>query len=215
MNPNAIEAIRKLNRAVGLLSRRDPGDEGRAMRLTKEIDALLAAAEKPAEKPPAPPPIATPMTAPKHVAVTLNEGGSGERYGVRINGMFRIDCTTRDEADRIADALNRAEKPAEAAPVAPLPWVVRDAHNGAVVAMFAHHNHAIDLAGDKGLFEVAAAPTVAAVKFEGGRAGGSEWLAATHSEEPFRFVTVRLDLRPGEDAGETVAKMLAPVGRGP
>jgi len=49
MNPNAIEAIRKLNRAVGLLSRRDPGDEGRAMRLTKEIDALLAAALAPKE----------------------------------------------------------------------------------------------------------------------------------------------------------------------
>lgn len=135
-------------------------------------------ASEPAEKPPAPPPIAMPMTAPKHVAVTLNEGGSGERYGVRINGMFRIDCTTRDEADRIADALNRAEKPAEAAPVA-----------------------AVKFDSD-GCARLAKGPRA-------DRRGIEGWEAEEYPE----YLVIRLTLRPGEDAGETLAKMLAPVGR--
>lgn len=131
MNPNAIEAIRKLNRAVGLLSRRDPGDEGRAMRLTKEIDALIAAAEKPAESPNSSVPRCT---------------HCGSRY-----------CADHDPS----------EKPAEAAPVAPLPWVVRQKENGRAVAAFFDVGLANDFMRDmrplSDGWEVAAAPPVAAV----------------------------------------------------
>lgn len=53
-----------------------------------------------------PAPVATPLATPRYVAVTLNAGGSGERYGVRDHGMFRIDCATRELADTVAAALN-------------------------------------------------------------------------------------------------------------
>ena len=64
----------------------------------------------------------------------------------------------------------------------------------------------------------AAAPPVAAVKFDAnGVACGDGWSADVYYERDGRpsSVVVSIDLRPGEDAGETVAKMLAACGRGP
>ena len=115
----------------------------------------------------------------------------------------------------------RAEKPAEAAPVAPLPWVVRRISDGEVIAHCAHGADARYFrdalyTGHVEVSEVAAAPPVAAVKFtDDGDAEGSDWHACRGGDEAHPFVAIEVDLRPGEAAGETLAKMLAPVGRGP
>lgn len=64
----------------------------------------------------------------------------------------------------------------------------------------------------------AAAPPVAAVKFtDDGDACGDGWGADVYYERDGRpsSVVVSIDLRPGEDAGETLAKALAACGRGP
>ena len=227
-DPNVIEAVRKLNRAVGLLSRRDPGDEGRAMRLTKEVDALLAAAEKPAE--------AAPVVTggiqfdPEGHALVAD----GRRAHVDPDGWYGFAGTERagvylearglESSRRAVRAMRDAGIAAvrgEAAPVAPaLPWVVRRRDDKTVVATFLNVVYAGDyhrvILGDSDTFEVAAAPTVAAVRFDAkGDAAGPGWEAESFALESPRRVSVTVDLRPGEDAGETTATILAACGRGP
>jgi len=139
-----------------------------------------------------------------------------------------------DEADALlaAAAAAAAEKPAEAAPVDRC--VARGCMASATHTDVRGHLSAPCCGGEKCCGvpygwtrvplagEVAAAPTVAAVKFDAKgdalRADGQRahpfrdgWEAETHGAA----VCVTLCLRPGEDAGETVAKMLAPVGREP
>ena len=124
----------------------------------------------------------------------------------------------------------RAEKPA---PVAALPWVVRRRDGSRVIAHCAHGADARYFrdalyTGHVEVSEVAAAPTVAAVVpvlFNGtGRAmlasgeratqtGPEGWSAEVSPDR--KWLAIFVGLRPGEDAGETLAKMLAPVGRGP
>lgn len=106
------------------------------------------------------------------------------------------------------------------APVAPLPWVVRWVASKKEIARCDAESDARTL---RDLYvtsavEVAAAPTVAAVKFghadvATGAGWHVKWCRGDNLNPP--CVVVQIDLRPGEDAGETVAKMLAAVGRGP
>ena len=116
----------------------------------------------------------------------------------------------------------RAEKPAEAAPVVPpaLPWVVRQKSDKQVFAAFLWEGGAdlyfsrIVTPDEFEIVEVAAAPTVAPVKFDAdGEAAGTGWQA--YEGGMTTTLTIDIQLRPGEDAGETVAKMLAACGRGP
>lgn len=131
-----------------------------------------------------------------------------------------------DEASELLAAA--AEKHAEAAPVAPaLPWVVRRKSDGQVFAAFLWEGGAdmyfsrIVTPDEFEIVDVAAAPTVAAVarvEFDAnGVACGDGWGADVYYERDGRpsSVVVSIDLRPGEDEGETVAKMLAACGRGP
>ena len=130
-----------------------------------------------------------------------------------------------DEASELLAAAEKpAEKPAEAAPVAPaLPWVVRRISNGEVIAHCAHGADARYFrdalyTGHVEVFEPAAAPTVAAV-------------AADFAEERERWLALAdkwqadpsLDGNAAFEAGvmavigrvRSAAKALAAVGRGP
>lgn len=125
-----------------------------------------------------------------------------------------------DLADEASELLAAAEKPAEAAPVAPkLPWEVRRRDGSRVIARCEDASLAhmvLDGLQHTDLFEVAAAPPVAAVRFDAkGDAAGPGWEAESFALESPRRVSVTVDLRPGEDAGETTATILAACGRGP
>ena len=65
---------------------------------------------------------------------------------------------------------------------------------------------------------LAAAPAapVVPVKFDRlGRADGASWSADFYPDGATPYATVTIDLRPGEDAGDLTARILAAVGRGP
>jgi hypothetical protein len=141
--------------------------------------------------------------------------------GAHAEGKSRECIDLAHQATRAA-----AEKPAEAAPVAPLPWVVRWVASKKEIARCADESDARTLrdAYLTSAVEVApAAPTVAAVKFDGNeQASGDGWVVTmpptlhrwSRDSKPARSVCVTIALRPGEDAGVTVATILAAVGRG-
>lgn len=113
-------------------------------------------------------------------------------------------------------ATTAAHTCTKAAPAAPaLPWVIRH-EDGKVIAAFDDEQFARDCADRCNLppfFRVAAAPTVAAVKFtDDGDAFGTDWEATRSSAKDSVFVTITL--RPGEDAGVTTERTLAAVGMG-
>ena len=116
-----------------------------------------------------------------------------------------------------ADALLAAEKPA--APATPaLPWVVRDLATGHIYATCPTRTNADNIRAFLGESRCEVAPAaIVPVTFDANDAAvdsttkGREWAAEIED----RLLTLRVCLRPGEDAGETTARMLAAVGRGP
>ena len=118
--------------------------------------------------------------------------------------------------------LAKEHRALQTAPVVPpaLPWVVRQKSDKQVFAAFLWEGGAdlyfsrIVTPDEFEIVEVAAAPTVAPVKFDAdGEAAGTGWQA--YEGGMTTTLTIDIQLRPGEDAGETVAKMLAACGRGP
>jgi len=117
--------------------------------------------------------------------------------------------------------LAAAEKPT--APVVPpaLPWVVRwvaskkeiarcDAESDARTLRDLYVTSAVEVAP--------AAPAIVPVAFDAtGSRSGNGWFASTREGTKLfpAMVGVQIDLRPGEDAGVLLAKLLAAGGRGP
>lgn len=124
---------------------------------------------------------------------------------------------------RLAATEKSAEKPAAPA----LPWVVRRKGGGRVIAQCEDQGLASSVLGllaHADLFEVApAAPAIVPVRFDaagdainpqnGAEAsrGADGWEASCVGKS----LIVHIALRPGEDAGDLTARIVAAVGRGP
>lgn len=233
-DPNVIKAMNLLSAAVCSLATKGlshkPSDAQHAIDLADEASELLAAAEKPAE--------AAPVVTggiqfdPQGHAISPTTGkpthidpdgwfgfANKERAGVYVKASG-LESSRR--AVRAMRDAGIAAVRGEAAPVATtLPWVVRRKADESVVAAFGTRTIALDWLAERAdpeLLEVAAAPTVAAVAAvefnKSGDACGDGWVAESFALESPCRVSVSIDLRPGEDAGETVAKMLTACGRG-
>ena len=143
------------------------------------------------------------------------------------HGALSASIVVREKIDALLAAAAPVPAPA---PVAPsLPWVVRRRSDGMVLAQCALVSDAttVQYAYNDGYAEVGevapAAPAIVPVLFNGtGRAmladgqrasqQGPEGWSAEVSDDG-KWLAVYVGLRPGEDAGELTARMLAAGGR--
>lgn len=239
-DPKVIEAIRKISNAVyAIIPDGDTPERLKALGLLDAVDmaladALLAAAEKPAA------PVATPVASGEEERSAEDEFANGATVmrSLAVDAIRRITLPALPAAPVPApvggieaelqreQALTRALSARLSPPVAPsLPWVVRWKHDRKELARCASDEAAWHLlryyqsdnaVSDFEVVEVApaAAKPVVPVKFtEHGYAVGKGWSASVRdSGNP--VLSIAIDLRPGEDAGERTARMLASVGRG-
>lgn len=224
-DPNVIEAVRKLAQAVKAATKFHP-EPGLAYWDAAEVEAemiRLRAAEKPAEAAPVATPVANVVgererwlaLADKWQADPSLDGNAAFEAGVMaVIGRVRAAAKATPAAKPVdtEDALRRERTEAldtlaEINNIAAHALDIATIHNPGPGFVKAHVER---LAKEHRALRTA--KPVVPVKFDASHAArGDGWHARAYNDG---YISIGIQLRPGEDAGETVAKMLAACGRG-